>query len=95
MTIKDHLIGMEIFAAQKKLPEYEERFSEIVSGDIEPVSQFIAEELGRTLMLFSKEETAKNNVNELAHRLQSVIGEQKLMMTEQLFDSLIYIFTES
>lgn len=33
MTTKDHLISLEIFAAQRKLAEYEERFAQIVSGE--------------------------------------------------------------
>lgn len=95
MTIRDHLIGLEIFAAQRKLVEYEERYKEIVSGEHEPVSQHIAEELGRTLMLFSNDEAHKQNVTAMATKLQSVIADKSLFLTDQLFDSLIYVFTES
>jgi len=39
--------------------EYEERYREIISGEHESVSQKIAEELGRTLMMFSNDEAHK------------------------------------
>jgi len=46
-------------------------------------------------MLFFNDEAHKQNVTAMATKLQSVISEKSLFLTDQLFDSLIYVFTES
>lgn len=56
MTIRDQIVGLEIFAAQRNLEEYEARFNEMLGETKYPVDQKIAEELGRTLMMFDSEE---------------------------------------
>jgi hypothetical protein len=49
MTIEDHLTGMEIYAVQRKLPEYQGRYKEILNSEEFPITQATCEELGRTL----------------------------------------------
>jgi hypothetical protein len=56
MTITDQIVGLEIFAAQRNLDEYEQRFNEILRAEKYPVDQKVAEELGRTLMMFDSED---------------------------------------
>jgi len=49
VTVHDHLTGLEIFAVQRKLSDYQQKFKEITTSDAIKVDQQVCEELGRTL----------------------------------------------
>ena len=66
----------------------------MLRGEKHPMDQTMAMELGRTLMMFDSEDQKQSRLD-MAYQLHQSILEHKLKMTEQLFDSLVYVFTES
>ena len=94
MTIDDHITGLEIYAVQKKLTEYQTRFKEVLNSTEFPVTQKTCEELGRTLQYFTGEDQKQARVL-MTEQLYHKITVNEIMMTGQLFDSLVYVFTES
>lgn len=56
-VIGDHIIGMQIFSAQKKIDEYREIFDELVRPNSQfKLDNYIAEEISRTLLRFQSDE---------------------------------------
>lgn len=59
VTVNDEIIGLNIFAAQKKMAEYREKF-DILNGDAEGIEvkfdHSIASQMGKTLMKFDTDE---------------------------------------
>ena len=94
ITVTDHLTGLEIFAVQRKLIEYQQKFKEITTNDQIKVDQQVCEELGRTLQYFDNE-TEKQARLEMMEALQTKIMIEKIMLSSKLFDSLVYVYTES
>jgi hypothetical protein len=43
MEISDQIVGLEIFAAQSNLEEYEQRFNDVLKGEKYVVDQDVAE----------------------------------------------------
>lgn len=59
-----------------------------------PITQKTCEELGRTLQHFTSEEMKQARV-QMTEQLYNKIQVNEIKMTGQLFDSLVYVFTES
>lgn len=94
MTIEDHLTGLEIYAVQKKLADYQGRFKEILYSETFPITQATCEELGRTLQHFNSEEEKAARMK-MTEQLHSKIQLEDIKISNKLFDSLVYVFTES
>lgn len=93
-NIQDQLTGLEIFAVQKKIGDYVEKFKELVNSDQWKFDQTIAEELGRTLMYFDGENEKQQRLD-LTELLQNRIMVNGITFSAKLFDSLVYVYTES
>jgi len=61
MTMGDHLTGMEIYAVQKMLPEYQTKFKEVFVANTDgfPIDQSICEEMARMLQYFNSQDVAE------------------------------------
>lgn len=94
MSTLDYLTGLEIYACMKKLPEYQARFKEILNGTEVPLDQTVCEELGRTLLEFNLEEHKIARL-QMAEQLNWKISANNIKLTESLFDSIVYVYTES
>jgi hypothetical protein len=71
-----------------------EKFKELVNSDQWKFDQTIAEELGRTLMYFDGEDEKQQRLD-LTELLQNRIMVNGITLSAKLFDSLIYVYTES
>jgi len=93
--INDVLIGLEIYGPQKKIDEYRELFNEITmeNGKYE-VNRYVCEQIGHSLMAFNSEEDKANRLD-MAGTLQTLIRNKEITMSSKLFDSLVFVFTES
>jgi hypothetical protein len=61
VTMQDHLTGMEIYAVQKMLPEYQTKFKEVFVANVDnfPIDQAICEEIARMLQYFNSQDVAE------------------------------------
>ncbi len=90
---------MEIFASQKKIDEFTELYSKLVS-DVPTtptttiLTQSVSETIARNLMLFDNEKEKQRRL-EMAERLLKRTMESSIVLSARLFDSLVFVFTES
>jgi len=96
MTAEDHMMGLEIYAVQKKMADYQTKFKAILTESIEGISldTNTCEELGRTLAYFNSNEFSSARV-EMTEDLEREITFKRIPMTGKTFDSLIDVFSES
>ncbi len=98
-NIEDQLTGLEIFASQKKIDEFTELYSKLVS-DVPTtptttiLTQSVSETIARNLMLFDNEKEKQRRL-EMAERLLKRTMESSIVLSARLFDSLVFVFTES
>jgi hypothetical protein len=98
-NIDDQLTGLEIFASQRKIDEFTELYSKLVSDTpTTPTTTIltpaVSESIARNLMLFDNEKEKQRRL-EMAERLLKRTMESSIMLTAKLFDSLVFVFTES
>lgn len=96
MTADDHMMGLEIYAVQKKMAEYSTKFRSILTESIEGISldAHTCEELSRTLAYFDSNEFSSARA-EMTEDLEREITFKRIPMTGKTFESLIYVFSES
>lgn len=92
-------MGLEIFASQRKIDEFTELYGKLVSD--QPTSptttlltQSVSETVARNLMLFDNEKEKQRRL-EMAERLLKRTMESSIVLSARLFDSLVFVFTES
>lgn len=98
-NIDDQLTGLEIFASQKKIDEFTELYSKLVSDTPTTptttiLTQSVSESIARNLMLFDNEKEKQRRL-EMAERLLKRTMESSIVLSARLFDSLVFVFTES
>jgi len=98
-TVQDQLTGLEIFASQKKIEEFSELYLRLLAlGEKKEtaaqLSQAVCESIAANLMLFDNEKERQRRL-EMAERLFRRILENSVSLSGRLFDSLVFVFTES
>lgn len=94
--MKDHLTGMEIFAVQMMLPEFQTKFKEVFIANAKgnTIDQQVCEEMARMLQYFNGQETQDARM-EMMEQVYAKLRNEQIFMSGKLFDSLIYNYTES
>lgn len=98
-TIDDQLVGLEIFASQKKIDEFTDLYNKIVpdthvTTQTTQLTQNVSEAIARNLMHFDSDKEKQRRL-EMADRLLKRTMESSIVLTGQLLDSLVFVFTES
>jgi hypothetical protein len=98
-TIDDQLVGLEIFASQRKVEEFTELYNKIVpdttvTASTTHLTQNVSETIARNLMQFDSEKEKQRRL-EMAERLLKRTMESSIVLSAKLFDSLVFVFTES
>jgi len=98
-NIDDQLTGLEIFASQRKIDEFTELYSKLVQDSpttpsTTVLTQNVSESIARNLMLFDSEKEKQRRL-EMAERLLKRTLESAIVLSAKLFDSLVFVFTES
>jgi len=98
-NIDDQLTGLEIFASQRKIDEFTEVYSKLVSdAPTTPtttiLTQNVSESIARNLMYFDNEKEKQRRL-EMTERLLKRTMESSIVLSAKLFDSLVFVFTES
>lgn len=95
MTIGDHLTGMEIFAVQRMLPEFQAKFKEVFLTGAEgiAVDLFVCEEMARMLQYFNSQDTQDMRL-EMMDQVFQKLRDETIKMSASLFDSLVFVYTE-
>jgi hypothetical protein len=98
-NIDDQLVGLEIFASQKKIEEFTELYNKIVpettvTASTTALTQQTSESIARNLMLFDSEKEKQRRL-EMAERLLRRTMESNIVLSGRLLDGLVYVFTES
>jgi len=95
ITENDELIGLNIYAAQTKFPEYREKFDIFMNDDSEfQITQDIVKILGETLMKFDTDEF-KNDRLMLTAAIQKKMRDKLIPYEQTLFHNVAYVYTES
>jgi len=94
LTVEDHLAGLQIFASQRKLDEFYDLFNQLTGGEKAELSQNVFENIGKNLMIFDSDKEKQRRL-EMADRLHKKAIEQRIILSPNLFDSLVNIFTET
>ena len=95
ITENDELIGLNIYAAQTKFPEYREKFEIFMNEDSEfELTQEIVTILGQTLMKFDTDEF-KNDRLMLTAAIQKKMRDKLICYEQSLFHNVAYVYTES
>ena len=94
VTIADQMIGLEIFASQRKMTEYREIFDEL-SDEKKEMDQHTAEELVRTLTYFESDDKFRGQMLEMVEIVQNTINDQRIHLSSKLLDDLMTVYTES
>lgn len=98
-TTDDQLVGLEIFASQRKIDEFTELYNKIVpdttvTASTTHLTQSTSESIARNLMLFDSEKEKQRRL-EMAERLLKRTMESNIVLSARLLDSLVFVFTES
>jgi hypothetical protein len=98
-SIDDQLTGLEIFASQRKIDEFTEVYNKLVTeAPTTPtttiLTQNVSESIARNLMYFDNEKEKQRRL-EMAERLLKRTMESSIVLSAKLFDSLVFVFTES
>ena len=95
-SVVDHVIGLEIFASQKKIDEFSDLYNKLVSTtDAEiKLSQEVCEAIANNLMHFDTEKDKMKRL-EMTEKLLRRVFEDHIMLSAKLFESLVSVFTES
>lgn len=103
-TISDQLTGLEIFSAQRKIDEFSDLYGKLLAvgekdkaagaGVTPQFTQEVCESIARTLMEFDSEKEKQRRL-EMAEKLFKRILENQISLGAKLFDSLVFVFTES
>jgi len=98
-NIDDQLTGLEIFASQRKIDEFTEVYSKLVSDapttpNTTILTQNVSESIARNLMYFDNEKEKQRRL-EMTERLLKRTMESSIVLSAKLFDSLVFVFTES
>ena len=98
-NIDDQLTGLEIFASQRKIDEFTEVYGKLVSDSPTTpattiLTQNVSESIARNLMFFDNEKEKQRRL-EMAERLLKRTMESSIVLSAKLFDSLVFVFTES
>jgi uncharacterized protein YeeX (DUF496 family) len=95
MTIGDHLTGMEIFAVQKLLPDFQAKFKEVFLTNAEglEINLFVCEEMARMLQYFNSQDNQDARL-EMMEQIYLKLRDESIKMSASLFDSLVFVYTE-
>ena len=98
-NIDDQLVGLEIFASQRKIDEFTELYNKIVpettvTASTTQLTQNVSESIARNLMQFDSDKEKQRRL-EMAERLLKRTMESTIVLSSKLFDSLVFVFTES
>ncbi len=112
--VVDQLIGLEIFASQKKIDEFGELFNKLLTeppkatpvtekeGEVAAavpqqqagLTQDTCEQIAKNLMLFDSDKEKARRLD-MAERLFRRVIDANIDFSGRLFDSLVFVFTES
>lgn len=111
----DQLIGLEIFASQKKIDEFSDLYNKLLAeapatptpataapakeGEVaapvkQKLTQEICEQIAKNLMFFDSDKEKQRRL-EMAERLFRRVIDANISFSGKLFDSLVFVFTES
>lgn len=94
-TVNDELIGLNIYAAQKKFTEFRHKFDLFISDESEfEFNNKIASELGNTLKQFDTDEY-KNDRLQMTEKIVKRIKQKELCFDSVLFQNAMFVYTES
>lgn len=94
--VKDDLISLEIFAHQFKLDEFRSVWKELFGEESNKydLTAFICEEMSHNLVKFTREDHKTARL-EMTDQLHDQIIKHGIFMSDKLFYSLVYLYTES
>jgi len=95
LTQADEVIALNVYSAQKKLPEYKEKY-EILMDPKGPykLDEILASELGATLMAFDHESDANERLT-LMERIRNKMLDEEVGYTADLFHAVVYVNGEA
>lgn len=96
ITIHDQIVGLQIFASQKRLDEFVDLYGKLL-GDKDHDVQFnqeICESLSSNLLQFDNEKDKQIRLD-MIEKLVRKIRSQQLVFSGKLFDSIVYVYTEA
>ena len=93
VTENDELIGLNIYSAQKKFPDYRQKFNLFIEDEFK-FTQEISTELGKTLMSFDTDEF-KNDRLMLTEQITKKMRDKLIPYDGTLFHNIVYVYTES
>lgn len=100
ITAGDNIIGMRIFSAQKKLPEFTDLYNKILNmsekeGDeASKVTLEMFEQVSTDLVQFNNEKEKMQRL-EMTEKLEKKIIDLGLDLTGKTIDSCVYVYTET
>lgn len=94
-TVNDELLAINIYAAQKKMDQYLEKFNVFFEGSEEfKADSDVVRVLAKTLVNF-EEDKHKNDRLMLATKLQRQMRNTLVKFDGDVLHSLVYVFSES
>jgi len=94
-TVNDELIGLNIYAAQLKFPEFRQKFELLIDSESQfEFTSHISNQLGSTLMKFDSDEL-KHDRLALTERITRKMRDNQIQYDGNLFHNIVYVFTES
>lgn len=99
VNIDDQLTGLQIFASQRKMEEFNELYSKLVqdtptSPSTTILTQQVSETIARNLMFFDTDKDKQRRLD-MTERLLKRTLESSIILSGRMFESLVFVFTES
>ena len=97
ISVNDELTGLHVYAAQKKWPEYREKFEIFFNEDLDEefrLSFEISKQLGQTLMNFDSDEFKSGRLM-LSEKLIRRLQDSDIPCGGELFHNLAYVYVEA
>ncbi len=96
-TLEDELIALNIYAAQKKITDYKQKFNLFFSDQGEAgfdLNQNVSVQLSKSLMEFHTDEF-KNDRLMMAEKLNRKMQQNLLVYEGEVLHNIIFIYAES
>ena len=96
VSVDDQLIGMEIYALQKMLPEFSAKFKDNFTTNQHnfPLNVEYCEKMSHMLMNFDHLDH-QNQRLDMIQQVETTMNMKQLFMSGSLFDSMMQVYTES
>lgn len=94
-TLDDEITGMIIFSAQNNMPDYREKYYNLMDDESQyRMTESIAEAVGNTLVKFNLDEQRNERIV-MAEKLEKNMFLNRIFMTAKTLHNLCFIYTEA